>query len=425
MKKLKIFISLLMFSFLLLPIAVKASDANINITTSSSSFNAGDTITVVVSLKSNTAIGYYEYTLDYDTKKLKLLNGNSYVVNNTNDNSTKKVSKSFKFKVKQKGNSKITVNSYTVTSSKDEKNLSVSVSPLNISNTSGNKVSKDIFLKSLEVENYKLNPNFDKKVTKYTVSIDKDIKKINIKAEPENSDYTVSGDGQYDVSLNSNSFDVTVKDKKGNSKTYTINTTFNKQKPIEITINDVKYTVVTDKSDIEIPSGFEEKTINIDGQEVTAYYNENTNETLVALRDEDGNVKLFLYDEKDGSYNEYEMLTFDKVSFVVMKTDEILNGYHKDKITIEEKEIDCLKLEDDSSYALIYGMNVKNGDKGWYSYDSNSNTLQKYNNEIDNYYKDKDKNTRILIYILAGTTILFGIMVITLAVKLTQRQKRY
>ena len=107
-----------------------------------------------------------------------------------------------------------------------------------------------------------------------------------------------------------------------------------------------------------------------------------------------------------------------------MKTDEVLKGYQKSTVTIDESEIDCLKLSGNSEFSLIYGMNAKNGDKGWYQYESISNTLQKYNDEIDSYYKDRDKSTRILIYILAGTSLFFGILVIVLAAKLSHRKKR-
>lgn len=424
MKRIKLLIALLLMTLLVIP-NVNASDATIKITTNSTNFNPGNTITVDVTLKSSTPIGYYEYTLDYDTKSLQLLNSNSYVVNSPNDNNTKKISKSFKFKIKKKTNSKISVNSYSVVSFKGNKNLSVSVTPLTIGNTTSNSnKSNEVYLKSLEIEDGKLSPSFDKRVTKYTATLDGSKDKINIIAKPEKSSYEVKGDGEFDINDNDSKFEVEVTDDEGNSKTYTISLEANKN--IKVKVEGKEYILISDPSKFEnIPEGFVKKKITINGQSITALYNEKTEQTLVVLKDDEGNMELYLYDKEKDSYTKYEVINFNKMSFIPIDTKETIKGYSKKKITIDGKEIECLKLSGNSEFSLIYGMNAKNGDKGWYSYESISNTLQKYNDEIAEHYTDREQSTRVLIYILAGTSILFGIMVIILAVKLSQKKKRY
>ena len=42
----------------------------------------------------------------------------------------------------------------------------------------------------------------------------------------------------------------------------------------------------------------------------------------------------------------------------------------------------------------------------------------------DKYYEEKIKNSEVLIYILAGTTLIFGITVITLAIKANQKKRK-
>lgn len=418
----KRFILLILLSLFILPINTLAKDSTINISTSSSSFNEGSTITVNVTIKSDIPIGYYEYTLDYDTNSLKLLNSNSYIVNRTNDSSTKKVNNSFKFKILKNNNSKISVSSYSIVSAKDEKNLSVEVNPLTLSN-SDNKNKKEIYLKSLEVENYNLTPKFDKKTTTYTITVDKDIKKININAEAEDKNYSIDGDGQYDLKGKDDDFDVTVKDNNGNRKTYTIKVKVNKGKEITFKINGKQYLLISDSNSYkEIPNGFETKIITIEDNEINALYNENTKQTLVVLKDEDGNLELFLYDEENDSYSKYEVLTFEKVSIIPISTDKTIKGYEKDKIEINEKEIDCLRMDPNSRFVLIYGMNAEDGEKDFYSYDTERKTLQIYNTEINDYYKEKEKSTKILIIILAATSIFFGILVIALAIKLSHKK---
>ena len=66
-------------------------------------------------------------------------------------------------------------------------------------------------------------------------------------------------------------------------------------------------------------------------------------------------------------------------------------------------------------------MNLNTGEKGWYSYDKKEGTIQKYNKELEKIYKDKNNNTKVLIYILSGTTLIFGIATIVLAIKKSKR----
>ena len=67
-------------------------------------------------------------------------------------------------------------------------------------------------------------------------------------------------------------------------------------------------------------------------------------------------------------------------------------------------------------------MNLKTGEKGWYSYNKKEETIQKYNTDIEDYYKEKIQNTKVLIYILSGTTLIFGISTIVLAIKRNKRK---
>ena len=105
------------------------------------------------------------------------------------------------------------------------------------------------------------------------------------------------------------------------------------------------------------------------------------------------------------------------ILYLFILLEEELANYSKYTITINNTDIDCYKLSSDSDFSLIYGVNTKTGEKSWYSYDEVDNTLQRYNFDLDDFYNNKIKNTQILIYILSGTTFLFGIGVIVLVIK--------
>lgn len=421
MKKYLLFI----IGLLLVPFAVNAANANISLEASDTSISNGDSVTVDVDVSSSSNLSYYEYTLNYDESKLKLVRGSDYIVDRANNNSTKKFTNSFKFRALATGTAKVTVQSYAVLDTKDN-NLDVNVDPVTIrisNSSSSNNNSGSTYLSSLEIEGYSLSPKFSKTTTNYSVDIEDDISEVNVLAETEDVDATLKGNGKISVVSGTNQIKLTVTN-DGEERTYTINVNLDDANPITVTIDGKTYTVVKNSSELEVPEGFEEKEITIEGQKVKALYNEKLDITLVGLRDEDGNVSLYIYNESDNSYTPYVELTFDSISFYPLSTDEELPNYSKYNITINDVDIECYKLSSDSKFAVIYGVNTETGEKGWYSYNEDENTLQKYNSEIDDYYQDKIQNTQVLIYILAGTTLLFGIIVIILAVKLNQKKSR-
>lgn len=421
MKKYLLFI----IGLLLIPFAVNAANANISLEASDTSISNGDSVTVDVDVSSSSNLSYYEYTLNYDESKLKLVRGSDYIVDRANNNSTKKFTNSFKFRALATGTAKVTVQSYAVLDTKDN-NLDVNVDPVTIrisNSSSSNNNSGSTYLSSLEIEGYSLSPKFSKTTTNYSVDIEDDISEVNVLAETEDVDATLKGNGKISVVSGTNQIKLTVTN-DGEERTYTINVNLDDANPITVTIDGKTYTVVKNSSELKVPEGFEEKEITIEGQKVKALYNEKLDITLVGLRDEDGNVSLYIYNESDNSYTPYVELTFDSISFYPLSTEEELPNYSKYNITINDVDIECYKLSSDSKFAVIYGVNTETGEKGWYSYNEDENTLQKYNSEIDDYYQDKIQNTQVLIYILAGTTLLFGIIVIILAVKLNQKKSR-
>lgn len=421
MKKYLLFI----IGLLLIPFAVNAANANISLEASDTSISNGDSVTVDVNVSSSSNLSYYEYTLDYDDSVLKLVRGNDYIVDRANNNSTKKFTNSFKFRALATGTSKITVKSYAVLDTKDN-NLNVNVDPVTIkvsNSSSSNNNSGSTYLSSLEIEGYSLSPKFSKTTTNYSVDIEDDISEVNVLAETEDADATLKGNGKISVVSGTNQIKLTVTN-DGEERTYTINVNLDDANPITVTIDDKTYTVVKNSAELKAPKGFEEKEITIDGQKVKALYNEKLDITLVGLKDEDGNIELYIYNESNNSYTPYVELTFDSISFYPLSLEEELPNYSKYTVTINDVDIECYKLSSDSKFAIIYGVNTETGEKGWYSYNEDENTLQKYNSEIDDYYQDKIQNTQVLIYILAGTTLLFGIIVIILAVKLNQKKSK-
>ena len=422
MKKYLFLISL----FLLMPSIVYANNsATIDITSSKENVSVGDTITTTVTINSDTPIGYYSYTLDYNPNKLKLLSASSYIVDSPNNNNTKKIKKDFKLKVIDKGTSKISVKSYAITSFSDENKINVKINPVAIS-TEGliSTYSNNNYLSTLKIDNYKLNPTFNKKTLNYKLNLNSDIEKINIVAKAESDKASVTGDGEISLLEGENKVEITVTSESGKEKIYTILITVKDENPIKVKINDKEYTLVKNISALEIPEGYKAVKIKIDSEEVGALYSDITKYTLVGLKDENGNIRLYIYDEENNTYTPYNEIVFNKISFLPLKTNETLEGYQTYNETINKVDLECYKLSSNSDYCIIYGMNINTGEKGWYSYNKKEESIQKYNNELFNVNNEKIKNSKILIYILSATTLIFGITTITLAIKKTKTKYR-
>lgn len=408
-------------AIMLLPISVNAENATIDISSSKKNVSPGDSITVTANVEGDVAIGYYEYTLDYDHDKLKLTSGSSYNVDRANNNNTTKFSKTFKFKVTDEGTSKISVKSYAATSYKNETNMKVKVNPVtivsNLENTNNNNYSTNNNLSSLEVEGFKISPTFSKKTTKYKLSLDDDVEEIKIKATTEDENANVSGTGKHSLTPGDNKFEIIVTSEKGEEKIYVINVTVEDKNPIKIEVNNKTYTVVKNIESLKIPDNYKIIDVKINDTLIKGAYSDITKYTLVGLKDEQGNTSLYIYDNDTNSYTSYNEIIFEQVSFLPISSDEKLEGHQLYNETINKIDIECYKISSDSNYCVIYGMNLKTGEKGWYSYNKEENTIQKYNDEIKDYYNEKVDSTKILVYILSGTTLLFGITTIVLAIK--------
>lgn len=419
MKKYLFIISLL----LLLPFTVNAASADIDLKATPTKASVGSTITVDVNINGSTAIGSYEYTLDYDHSKLELVEGKSYNFEHANSNNVKSFNKEFKFKVKANGASKISVKSYAVTNYSGNENLSVTVNPVSINSSGSSNQSDNNYLSNLEIEGYSLEPKFSKNTNNYILKIDDEIGSIKIKATPENNKASVIGAGERNLKVGDNRIEITVTSESGKDKTYTIKVTLSEQNPIKVTIDDKEYTVMRKIESYSDMKNYKLMKIKIDDQTVEALYNDKTGFTLILLKDTNGKTAFYKYDEGEKEYTKYYELKSDTLSVLPISADKKLKGYTLYKETIDDSLIECYKISSSSEFCAIYAINLADGEKDWYIYDITNNTLQRYNSDISDYYKEKMDSTVTLIYILSATTLLFGIMTISFAVKSGKKRR--
>lgn len=431
MKRIKKFFMAMLIG-LLFPCIVNAASGSINIA-SSSTVVVGNKVTVTVTISSGTKMGSWQMSLNYDKSYLQLTNstardGGTFMIDYAEDPGVLKKTYTFTFKTLKSGTTKLSVDGYRAYVSSDLSALSLSANTKQIRIITQAELeasySKNNNLSALEVEGFTLTPEFKTDILEYSVVVPENTKEVNIKATVQDKRASVNGIGTQAVNPGANKFSVVVRAQSGAEKTYVINVEVKDENPINVTVNGKNYTVVKIKENLPAASLYTETTININGFEIPAYKNDNTNLVLVGLKDEEGNISLYIYNKDKNEYQEYNEIGVNKITIYPLTSNEEIKGYKKDTITINGVKVDGYYYTKDSDYVIIYGINVETGDKGFYMYDKKMQSLIKYNDE---YIIDLNKKIGLYSYIIigfSGVFILMIIIMIALAKKRSGKQKK-
>ena len=426
MKRITKYLTLFIMTFAFI-LNINAASGKITVSTNKSSATVGSTINATITISSGSPLGAWEWVIDYDKSKLKLTSGKLNIAD-VGDGKIKGKSYKYSFKAIAKGTATITVKSVGALDW-NKNNISISKGSKSIKIITQAELeasySKDNTLKSLSVDGYDLSPTFSKNETNYKVEVPSDTTKVNINARKNDSSASVNGDGEHEVSEGENKFVITVTAENGSTKEYTIIVSVVDPNPINVKINDKNYVIVKRTSSIEKPDGFEFNEIELDEQKVPSLYNEVTKLTLLGLKDEEGNIKLYLYNKNDNSYKEYNEISFEKIKILPLDIDKKFdNSYKQKNIKINDIEIKVL-AQKDSEYAIVKGKDLTTGKDNYYLYDSKTNTVIRYTDEMTKSYKEKIKKyTEIIVFLGAETTIIIFILICILLSKVRKNKKR-
>lgn len=416
-KKIKIILMLLLTLTMSLGLIkeLNAASANIKVTTNKSYLVVGGEITVTTRISSAEALGSWEYTLSYDSSKLKLISGTTNVVDYASNSSTKSRSYTYKFKVIAKGTSTVSIKGYNGYAF-DESKLSISAGSVKITAITQAELeasySKNNNLSSLAVEGYELSTPFDKNTLEYTVSVPSDVEKITINAAVEDKTASLIGTGEFEVSEGENKFEIKVTAQNGGLKTYTLKINVEDKNPIEVVIDNEKYTVVKRVKSLEIPRTYEETTENINGIDVPAFKSTITNFTLIGLKNISGEVSLYLYD--NGVYTKYTEINTSGIVIFPKETKNIPKDYAKTEIEINGIKVTAYKYKNQTNFYLIYGVNIETGKEGLYEYDTENSSIIKYNSAIIDELNKRIDNYFLIIAVLGvESLVLLTILLIT------------
>lgn len=312
-------------------------------------------------------------------------------------------------------------NSVTITVNKKQTNQSKPSTNTTTPTKSGNND-----LSSLTIEGYDLA--FETGKTNYSIAVPYGTEKIQINASKSHDKASISGDGEKDLQEGENKFEVVVTAENGDKKTYSI-TVIVDSKPIEVKLDNTEgsYTMVKKVEDLpEISLEHETITLTIEDQEVEAYRVDSINYVLVGLRDTEGKVRLYKFDSyKDDTrvdYTLYQEIKSNIINLVYMVNEEIPKEYKKETIEIGGQTVEAYKYEN-SEFYLVYGMNIETGEKGWYSYDLEEGTLQRYIGKQENKLS-LDENIKYVYIGVSAIVAFFLAIIIALSLKLKGKEAK-
>ena len=386
----------------------KANAASFNISASTTNPTKGSTVTLTI--RGNDVTGRFNISSS-NSGVVAVSEDRAWIENNTY---------SIKLSAINTGSATITVTPSGVSDgSGNPANLKAKSIKINV--TAPREKSNDNNLKSLNVTGFELSPEFDKDVQVYLATVPEGTKNIEIKATANSPYATVTGAGNIELEEGSNAINIVVKSETGIEKIYTINIDVKDENPIEVTVNDRNYTVVKLKEHLTKPDTFEESTITIEGYEIPVFINNKADITLVGLKNEDGVIKLFEY--KDGKYSKFNEMNLNHILLIPVPLDKELD-FNKGKVNINGEEIDCYKINDNSEFVIINAKSLSDGNTSYYLYDTENNTVIRYDEELISASKETLKLYSYVIIAFASTSFLMLIIIICLLHSSKKKQKK-
>lgn len=420
---------ILLFVFLFKIESVSAASCRIGVSAPSSAV-VGQNFKVTVTVSGSASIGSWEYTLGYDSSKVRLKSGNLHVVDYGNG-SKSSASYTYTFTALTSGTATFKPTNASVLDYASTNECLSSAGTATVTMKTQAEIeagySKNNNLSALSVEGAELTPSFNKDVTEYSATLPVDTTKAKVIATAADSTASITGAGEIDVVDGLNKITITVTAQHGEKKNYVINLTVEELDPIKVKFNGKNYTIVRKTGLIEnIPVGFAETKIKIEDQEVAAYKSELTKLVLVGLKDEEGNISLFIYDEKKKTFTSFKEAKGSGLNLLILdKVEEsVPNGFVKAKFKHNDIEVNGYRLKEDNkgNYYLVYAQSLETGDKAFYLYDKKEGTFQRY---YEGLASIKDMQIKYLFYIAAVLSgLLILIIIISIFKGLSSKEKK-
>ncbi len=278
------------------------------------------------------------------------------------------------------------------------------------------------YLKSIGVTGYTLTPEFNKDVMEYNVEVPNTVDKVTLEASPESGYANISGIGEVEVNEGANVFEIKVTSETGAERIYKVNVNVKDENPINVSIGDANYTIMKNVKNVEAPATYEATTVKIEDMDIPAFYSEVTDFTLVAVKNQTGDVSFAIYNEEKNTYTLYNENKSDQLLLYILPISEEKDGFGKAKVTIDEQSYDTLKADNADVY-LVYATNILTGKNAYYVYDQTNNSYTLYDDGLLSSYIDQQEQYKMVILGMGGALIV-GILIIAILLLRKPKQKK-
>ena len=279
------------------------------------------------------------------------------------------------------------------------------------------------YLKSIGVTGYTLTPEFNKDVMEYNVEVPNTVDKVTLEASPESGYANISGIGEVEVNEGANVFEIKVTSETGAERIYKVNVNVKDENPINVSIGDANYTIMKNVKNVEAPATYEATTVKIEDMDIPAFYSEVTDFTLVAVKNQTGDVSFAIYNEEKNTYTLYNENVSDQLYLYILPATEEKEGFVKTTLTINDNTYDVLKSENGNTY-LVYAMDIYSGEKHYYLYDQKNNSYVLYDEDLFNSFTMEITRYKQVVLAFGGAIIVLLLCIMFLLFKKPKNTKK-
>ena len=327
MKKLKYIFCTAAASMLL---SITALAATGQISFSDPSVTLGTDVNVTMKVKSSDGtLSKADITVAYDTSVLEFVSGTDAdggagtvrIHGASNGAGTGELAYNLKFKTLTAGPTSITVSTQEVYDT-DEALVDITHQGSSTVQVAAEaSASGDASLAELTVSPGELSPAFSADVTSYDVTVGTDVDRLAINAVAAGEGASVSVSGNDALNMGENAVSITVKAQDGTQTVYSLKVTKQEGGPsdtegstetvnegVKLSSKEKTITIMNPGSDVEIPEGFAESTIDIDGHQVKGWvWKADSNHQYCILygMNDAGELSFYRYDLTEKTLQRY------------------------------------------------------------------------------------------------------------------------
>lgn len=361
MKRFSYFITTVLFTLLL---SIQALASSAAITFSDPSVTVGSDVNVTMKVSSGEAtLARADVTLAYDANLLEFVSGTDAsggagtvrINGGTNGSGTGTLEYNLKFHTLSAGTATLTVQNYNIYDADESFAELEHQGSSTVTISSAAAASTNAQLSSLVVSPGTLSPAFAADTTSYSLIVGTEVDTLAINAIAADSTASVQVSGNEQLSMGENTVTITVTAADGTSQAvYTLDVTKQEGGPnvgdtttttattnegVKLSAKDKTITIMNPGSDVEIPAGFAESTIDIDGHQVKGWVwklDTDHQYCIVYGMNEAGELNFYRYDLTEKTIQRYfedpveQQLKADAEQYpeLVNRYDELVRQYN-------------------------------------------------------------------------------------------------